>query len=156
MGRAHQTVVECGQQLEHCALQLQSAKQLSVRGDDDGGEAHCDCANAHGKIESPVDENPRCDRDGDKVVGGRPNQILDHLSVGGTREFDRPNIISWIVAHEHDSSRMKLECSYKTKCMVIAKRVCDLFNRTYRSLSTTSSPLVTGSFGGTFLRTSRC
>ena len=48
-------------------LQLQSTKQLSIRGDDDGGETHRDCANAHGKIESPADENACCDRDGDKV-----------------------------------------------------------------------------------------
>ena len=58
---------------EHRALQLQPAKQLCVRGDDDGGETHCDRANAHGQIESPVDENARCHRDGDKVIGGRPN-----------------------------------------------------------------------------------
>jgi hypothetical protein len=38
------------------ALQLQPAKQLCIRSDDDGGEAHCDCTNTHGQIESPSDE----------------------------------------------------------------------------------------------------
>ena len=71
--------------LKRRALQLQSAKQLRVRSYDDGGETHRDCANAHGKIESPADEKTRCDRNGDKVIGGCPNQILDHLSVGSTR-----------------------------------------------------------------------
>ena len=33
-------MLDCG------ALQVQSAQQLSVRSDDDGGEAHCDCASA--------------------------------------------------------------------------------------------------------------
>ena len=44
--------------------QLHSTKQLRVRRDDDGGETHCDCPNAHGHIESPTDEEARCHRDG--------------------------------------------------------------------------------------------
>jgi hypothetical protein len=46
-----------------------------------------------------VDENARCYRDGDKVISGSPNQILDHLSVGGTRDFDRSNNVSRIAGH---------------------------------------------------------
>jgi putative endopeptidase len=38
------------------------------------------------------------------VMSGSPNQILDHLSVGGTRDFDRSNNVSRIAADEHDSS----------------------------------------------------
>ena len=63
-------------------LQLQSAKQLSVGGDDDGGEAHRDRPHAHREIESPVDEQASRDRNRDNVVGRRPHQVLDHLSVG--------------------------------------------------------------------------
>lgn len=59
-----------------------------------------------GRIESPSDEKARCHRDGDKVIDGSPGQILDHLPVGGTREFDRSHNVSWIVADEHNASRL--------------------------------------------------
>ena len=42
--------------LESLALQFQAAKQLSVRGYDDGGQAHRDRTHTHGEIESPADE----------------------------------------------------------------------------------------------------
>ncbi len=71
--------------LSRGALQLQPAKQLSIRSDDDGGEAHCDYANTHGQIETPSDEEATCDGDSDKVIAGRPNKILNHLSIGGPR-----------------------------------------------------------------------
>ena len=58
-------------------LQLNSAKQLSIRGYDDGGQAHRDRPHAHGEIESPVDQKAGSDRNSDKVVGRRPNQVLD-------------------------------------------------------------------------------
>jgi hypothetical protein len=62
--------------LKRHPLQSHSAKQLCVSSYDDGGETHRDCANAHGQIESPADEKASCHRDGDKIIGGRPNQIL--------------------------------------------------------------------------------
>jgi hypothetical protein len=70
---------------EEYFLQLQSAKQLGVRRYDEGREAHCDCTYAHGQIEPPVDENARCDRDGDKVMAARPNHLLS-----GRRYQTRP------------------------------------------------------------------
>jgi hypothetical protein len=38
-------------------LQFQSAKQLRVRSDDSGREAHGDGADTHGQIESPANKN---------------------------------------------------------------------------------------------------
>src|SRR5713226_3159666 len=68
--------------LSRCrALEFQPTKQLRIRGNDDRGEAHCDCTNAHGQIESPSDEEAACDGDSDKVIGGRPSKILDHLPI---------------------------------------------------------------------------
>src|ERR1700687_1846079 len=67
------------------ALQVQPAKQLCIRGHDDRGEAHCDCTSAHGQIESPSDEKASRDRDGDKIIGGRPNEILNHLPISSPR-----------------------------------------------------------------------
>src|ERR1700693_852225 len=64
------------------ALQIQSAKELCVCSDNNSGETHRDCTDAHGEIESPVDEKTRGDRDSDQVISGSPNEILDHLSVG--------------------------------------------------------------------------
>ena len=66
-------------------LQLQSAKQLSIRGDDDGGEAHGNCANAHGQIESPADENASCDRD------RQPRITLSHRGRRRARSADLLN-----------------------------------------------------------------
>ena len=60
-------------------LQLKSAKQLSVGGYDDGGQAHRHRPHTHGEIESPVDEKAGSNRNSDKVIGRRPNQVLDHL-----------------------------------------------------------------------------
>ena len=71
--------------LERLALQFQSTKQLRICRDDDGGKAHRNRTDAHGKIQSPVDENACRDWDSDKVIGRRPNKILDHLSVGSAR-----------------------------------------------------------------------
>jgi hypothetical protein len=51
------------------APQFRSPKQLSVRGNADGGDAHRDCENTQLQIESPADEQARRDRDGDKVIG---------------------------------------------------------------------------------------
>jgi hypothetical protein len=59
---------------------------MRVSGYDDAGQTHCDRANAHGQIESPVDEKARCHRDGDKIIGGRPNQILNLVN---RRDVDR-------------------------------------------------------------------
>src|SRR5580700_7737035 len=63
-------------------LQLKSAKQLSVGGYDDGGQAHRDRPHTHREIESPVDEKASSDRNSDDVIRRRPNQILDHFSIG--------------------------------------------------------------------------
>ena len=52
--------------LSDSALQFQPAKQLCIRSHDDGGEAHSNCTNAHGQIESPSDKNASCDWYGDK------------------------------------------------------------------------------------------
>src|ERR1700686_1048064 len=51
--------------------QVKSAKQLSVRGYDDGGQAHRDRPHTHGEIESPVDEKAGSNRNSDKVIGRR-------------------------------------------------------------------------------------
>jgi len=67
---------------EGVLLQLKSAKQLSVGGYDDGGQAHRDRPHTHREIESPVDEKAGSDRDSDDVIRRRPNQILDHFSIG--------------------------------------------------------------------------
>ncbi len=59
-------------QLVSRAEQLQSAKQLSVCSDDNRGEAHRNCADAHGKVEPPVDEKACGDRCGSpKLPQGR-------------------------------------------------------------------------------------
>jgi hypothetical protein len=63
-------------------LQLESAKQLGVRGYDDGGQAHRDRPHTHGEIESPVDEKAGSNRNCDKIIGRRPDQVLDHFSIG--------------------------------------------------------------------------
>src|SRR6266851_8775490 len=63
------------------ALEFQPTKQLRIRSHNDGGEAHCDCTNAHRQIESPSDEKASRERDGDKGIRGRPNEILNHLSI---------------------------------------------------------------------------
>ena len=65
-------------------LQLKSAKQLSVGGYDDGGQTHRDRPHTHREIESPVDEKASSDRNSDNVIGRRPNQVLDHFSIGST------------------------------------------------------------------------
>ena len=54
-------------------LQLKAAKQLSVGGYDDGGEAHRDRPHTHREIESPVDEKASSDRNSDNVIGRRPH-----------------------------------------------------------------------------------
>src|SRR5260370_29481332 len=36
------------------------------------------------QIESPSHEKASRDRNGDEIVGGRPNEILDHLSTGSS------------------------------------------------------------------------
>ena len=66
-------------------LQLKAAKQLSVGGYDDGGEAHRDRPHTHREIESPVDEKTSSDRNSDDVIGRRPNQVLNHFSIGRAR-----------------------------------------------------------------------
>ena len=68
--------------LNGVALQLQSSKQLSVCSYDDSGQAHRDRTHTHRKIESPMDKKTSGDRNGDYVVCCRPNEILDHLSIG--------------------------------------------------------------------------
>src|SRR5579872_1998898 len=73
---------ERGSMGEGVLLQLKSAKQLSVGGYDDSGKAHRDGPHTHGEIESPVDEKASSDRNSDNVIGRRPNQILDHFSIG--------------------------------------------------------------------------
>jgi hypothetical protein len=50
------------------ARQLKSAKQLSVGGYDDGGQAHRDRPYTHREIESPVDEKASSDRNSDNVT----------------------------------------------------------------------------------------
>jgi hypothetical protein len=60
-------------------LQLESPKQLSVGGYDDSGQAHRDRPHTYRKIESPMDEKASSNRNSDKVIGRRPNQVLDHL-----------------------------------------------------------------------------
>src|ERR1700719_3528765 len=62
--------------------QLHSAKQLRVRSHDDGRRAHRDCADTHGEIKPPANQQTPRDRDGDEVISARPNEILHHLSVG--------------------------------------------------------------------------
>src|SRR5207302_9336986 len=71
---------------------------------------------AHWQIDSPADEKACCHRDGDEVICGRPNQILDHFSVGSTREFDRSYNVSWITTHEHDSSGLNRYISSRADC----------------------------------------
>jgi len=83
-------------------LQLKSAKQLSVGGYDDGGQAHRDRPHTHREIESPVDEKASSDRNSDNVIRRRPNQILDHFSIGGAGQFDRTHDIARIAPHEDD------------------------------------------------------
>ena len=70
--------------LQRLALQGQPAKQLRITCDDDGGQAHRNGTDAHGDIQSQVDENTSSDWDSDKVISRRPNEILDHLSVRST------------------------------------------------------------------------
>ena len=67
---------------EGVSLQLKSAKQLSIGGYDDGGKAHRDRPHTHREIESPMDEKASSDRNSDNVIGRRPNQVLDHFSIG--------------------------------------------------------------------------
>ena len=88
------------------ALQFLTTKQLCIRSHDDSGEAHGDCTNAHGQIESPSDQKASGDRDSDKVIGGRPNGILNHLSIRRTRLFYRCHDATRIAAHQHNSSRL--------------------------------------------------
>ena len=64
---------ERGSMRERVLLQLRSAKQLSVGGYDDGGQAHRDRPHIHREIESPVDEKASSDRNSDNIVGRRPN-----------------------------------------------------------------------------------
>src|SRR5437867_723264 len=52
-------------------LQFQPAKQLSIRGHDDGGEAHCDCTHTHRQVNPLANEKTSCDRDSDKVITSR-------------------------------------------------------------------------------------
>ena len=67
--------------LARLAPQLQSAKQLRVCSNDDGRSAHRHGTDAHGEIKPPTDQKTSRNRNGEHVVGGRPNEILDHLSV---------------------------------------------------------------------------
>jgi hypothetical protein len=67
-------------------LQLKSAKQLSVGGYDDGGQAHCDRPHTQGEIESPVDEKAGSDRNSDKVVGRLRNRERDRWCSGAAAE----------------------------------------------------------------------
>src|SRR5256884_60148 len=101
-------------QLDGLTLQLQSAKQLRVRGHDDGRSAHCDCAHTHGQIESPAHEKTRCDRYGYKIISGRPNQILDHLSVRSARQLNCPDNDARITTYEYDSSGLNRHISSRT------------------------------------------
>jgi hypothetical protein len=57
-------------------LPFQSPKQLRVSSYDDGGETHCDCADAHGQIKSPSGEKTRCHR-----RYRRSNSLLGSMSV---------------------------------------------------------------------------
>jgi hypothetical protein len=51
-------------------LQLESAKQLSVRGYDDGRQAHRDCTDTHRAIKPPADKKTSRDWNGDQVISG--------------------------------------------------------------------------------------
>jgi hypothetical protein len=58
-------------------LQFKPAKQLRVCRDYDRGQAHRNRADAHGEIESPMDENTCRDWDRYKVIGkmkARPDE----------------------------------------------------------------------------------
>src|SRR5947209_5961975 len=85
------------------APQLHSAKQLRVRSHDHGRRAHRDCADTHGEIKPPANQQTPRDRNGDEVISARPNEILHHLSVGCSRQLDCPDYVARIATHEHDS-----------------------------------------------------
>jgi hypothetical protein len=53
--------------------QLHSAKQLRVRSYDNGRRAHCNCADTHGQIKPPANQQTPRDRNGDEVISARPN-----------------------------------------------------------------------------------
>src|SRR5260370_7759805 len=80
-------------QLEGLALQLQYAKQLSVRSYDDGGQAHRDCAHTHGEIKPPADEKTSRDWNGYQVINARPNHILHHFFLSTARKTHSPDNI---------------------------------------------------------------
>lgn len=56
---------------------FQTAQKLGVQRDDHRRRAHGNRTDAHRQVDSPADEEPCCDRDGDQIVGRRPDQILD-------------------------------------------------------------------------------
>jgi hypothetical protein len=62
-------------------LQIQAAKQLGICSHDDGRSTHRDGAHTHGEIDPPAHEKTSGDRNRNQIIGCRPNEVLDHLSV---------------------------------------------------------------------------
>src|SRR6266481_1772952 len=103
-------------QLEGLALQLQYAKQLSVRSYDDGGQAHRDCAHTHGEIKPPADEKTSRDWNGHQVISGRPNEILDHFFVSSAGKLDCRDNVARVTTHEYDSGGFNRYVGARTYC----------------------------------------
>src|SRR5216684_1113959 len=103
-------------QLEGLALQLQYAKQLSVRSYDNGGQAHRDCAHTHGEIKPPADEKTSRDWNGYQVISGRPNEILDHFFVSSAGKLDCRDNVARVTTHEYDSGGFNRYVGARTYC----------------------------------------
>jgi hypothetical protein len=97
-------------------LKFQASKQLRICGHDDRGSAHREGTHRHRKIKSPANEQTCRDRDGDYVIRGRPNEILDHLPVGCARQLDCSNHIARIVTRENDTSGLYRHIGSRAHC----------------------------------------
>src|SRR5712692_599009 len=98
------------------ALQIQSAKQLRVCSHDDGRNAHRHCTHTHGEINPPADEKTSRNWNGNQVIPGRPNEILDHLSVGSARKLDCRDHVARVTTHEYDSGGFNRYVGSSTDC----------------------------------------
>src|SRR5215469_7710861 len=68
--------------------EFETPEKLCVERHNNCGEIHGQCTHTHGEVDSPSNKQSSSRRDGNHVIGRCPQQILDHFSVRGPREFD--------------------------------------------------------------------
>jgi hypothetical protein len=81
--------------------EVEAAQELGVGGHDRGRCAHCYRSSCGRKADSGEGERAGGDWDGQQVVASGPDEVLDHLDVGGCGQVDDPGNTSWVARDQH-------------------------------------------------------